>query len=242
MQRGDCGLISGLCAIAIAAAPAAIDATGGFTMPTDGGGWFYEYQAFFGALIGAAGTVFAGWLAWLAVERQIHAGRRQAESERRQRLITALEIGVTDLMTAANFAKGVLLPTSLPGWLGVWAQPTIPSAMEVHPIFGACLQAHIMDLDGFRRETAAISANGNYANEGHAASYRQHALEFAYRAHLLAAGISKCVSLLERGEPVVIPVLLTEVEVGKVSTDFDIPASDVAYLKALVSDELPEGT
>jgi hypothetical protein len=61
-------------------------ASGAFATPSGNGGWFYHYQDFFSGLIGAAGTIAAGLLAWRVAQRQIKNAAIDAETARRATL------------------------------------------------------------------------------------------------------------------------------------------------------------
>jgi hypothetical protein len=50
--------------------------------------WLYRWKELVGNAIGAAGTVFAGWLAWRAVHKEI----KIAAEERRERQVEAREV------------------------------------------------------------------------------------------------------------------------------------------------------
>jgi hypothetical protein len=65
--------------------------------------WLFRWQGFIGALIGAAGTLAAGWLAWQAVQHQINADRERMLADRveGERLLTEELTDYAEGMAAA---------------------------------------------------------------------------------------------------------------------------------------------
>src|ERR1700722_4097915 len=60
-----------------------------------------EFRDLAGGLIGAAGTIFAGWLAWSAVRAQIQNKRELMNANERE-VMSALRLEMNEFLTTVN--------------------------------------------------------------------------------------------------------------------------------------------
>ena len=88
-------------------------------------GWLWRWQGLIGALLGAAGTIFAGWLAWRGVQFQIS----RIESERKRRENEAFDLFKIAVAKQIPAAAGARYFT----WLGTKGMASsVNDAIEWH--------------------------------------------------------------------------------------------------------------
>lgn len=185
-----------------------------------------------GALIAAAGTIFAGWLAWASVERQIRA----TDEARRHERASAVMSAATDVI-AASYALTTPDPNIEPLIIG--ARVRIGEVDFVNPTLGSALRAGLDDAARANRMAQDMrSARQKSFVTADTLKPKFESLigKTSFRLRLLAEAMGRAADAYRNGDEIRLERCIERSLVETTATECGVTLEELGYLKAWVAD------
>jgi hypothetical protein len=157
-----------------------------------------------GALLGAAGTIFAGWLAFRTVRGASDRNERARREEQTHRRVAIAEAIGSEFRMISDELASYLDIAPLSDFHGSLTRQLFAEAAVFDGRFGAVLAAAIVELDRFRKnEERATKLNIGYDFD----NLPHKARSFAFRARLVAIAAETVGETVRRGKTPAPPFL-----------------------------------